>query len=122
MSCYLAELFKFTEEALNKMALFVKMPFVFTLVAALYPRLDRNGAEVKGVVETMLRVMKQAIKKYNALLLSGFGKFEVYSKQARKGRNPATGDSLMLSPRRVVVFRVSKKFRAVLNREGRQGA
>jgi integration host factor subunit alpha len=85
------------------------------VVAAIYPRLDRTGAEVKGIVEILLRLMKQAIKKDNSLLISGFGKFEAYTKRARKGRNPQTGDSLTLQARRVLVFRVSKTFRALLN-------
>jgi len=89
------------------------------VVAAIYPRLDRKGVEVKGIVETLLRLMKQAIKKDNSLLISGFGRFEAYAKLARKGRNPQTGDSLMLPPRRVLVFRVSKKFRTLLNRKDR---
>jgi len=61
--------------------------------------------------------MKQAIKKDNSLLISGFGRFEAYAKLARKGRNPVTGDGIILPPRRVLVFRVSKKFRALLNRK-----
>jgi len=91
------------------------------VVAAIYPRLNRKGAEVKGIVEILLRLMKQAIKKDNTLLISGFGKFEAYEKVARKGRNPQTGESLMLQARRVVVFRVSKKFRALLNEKTGNG-
>jgi len=85
------------------------------IVTAIYEKSDRTRADVKDVVEKLLRLMKHAMKKDNSLLISGFGKFEVYDKQARKGRNPMTGGSLTLPPRRVVVFRVSKKFRAALN-------
>jgi integration host factor subunit alpha len=41
------------------------------------------------------------------VLISGFGKFCVKEKKERKGRNPATGDDLMLAPRRVVTFQCS---------------
>ena len=56
-----------------------------------------------------------AIKKDNALLISGFGKFEAYDKASRKGRNPQTDEAITLPPRKVVVFRLSRKFRAELN-------
>lgn len=87
------------------------------IVDAIYEKTDRNRAEVKGVVETLLGIMKQAIKKDHALLISGFGKFEAYDKKARKGRNPQTDETITLPPRKVVVFRLSRKFRAELNGE-----
>ena len=87
------------------------------IVDAIYEKTDRNRAEVKGVVESLLRLMKQAIKKDHALLVSGFGKFEAYDKKARKGRNPQTNETITLPPRKVVVFRLSRKFRAELNQQ-----
>ena len=41
--------------------------------------------------------------------------FDAYDKRARKGRNPQTSNSIILPPRKVVVFRLSRKFRAELN-------
>lgn len=87
------------------------------IVESIYEKTDRNRAEVKGVVENLLLLMKQAIKKDHALLVSGFGKFEAYDKNARKGRNPQTDESITLPPRKVVVFRLSRKFRVELNGE-----
>jgi integration host factor subunit alpha len=55
------------------------------------------------------------VKKDHALLISGFGKFEAYDKRARKGRNPQTSQTITLPPRKVVVFRLSRKFRSELN-------
>ncbi len=87
------------------------------IVEAIYEKTEKNRTDVKNTVETLLLLMKQAIKKDHALLVSGFGKFEAYSKQARKGRNPQTDESITLPPRKVVVFRLSRKFRAELNGE-----
>jgi integration host factor subunit alpha len=87
------------------------------IVDSIYEKNDRNRAEVKNIVETLLKLMKQAIKKDHALLISGFGKFEAYDKKARKGRNPQTDETITLPPRKVVVFRVSRKFRAELNQQ-----
>lgn len=85
------------------------------IVDSIYEKSDRNRAEVKNVVETLLKIMKQSVKKDHALLISGFGKFEAYDKKARKGRNPQTDETIILPPRKVVVFRVSRKFRSELN-------
>ncbi|WP_319582363.1 integration host factor subunit alpha [Pseudodesulfovibrio sp. 5S69] len=85
------------------------------IVDYIYERTDKNRAEIKDLVETILEVMKKSIKKDHALLISGFGKFEAYDKRARKGRNPQTTQTITLPPRKVVVFRLSRKFRAELN-------
>jgi integration host factor subunit alpha len=87
------------------------------IVEAIYEKTDKNRAEVKKLVEKLLTIMKQAVKKDRTLLISGFGKFEAYDKDARKGRNPKTDATITLPPRRVVVFRLSRKFRAELNGE-----
>ena len=49
------------------------------------------------------------------LLLSGFGKFNVRDKKPRRGRNPQTGDDLMLDARRVVTFKPSGTLRDKVN-------
>ena len=85
------------------------------IVDYIYERTDKNRAEIKDLVETILEIMKTAVKKDHALLISGFGKFEAYDKRARKGRNPQTSQTITLPPRKVVVFRLSRKFRAELN-------
>ncbi|CAM2061682.1 Integration host factor subunit alpha [Desulfovibrionales bacterium] len=87
------------------------------IVDAVYEKTNYNRAEVKNIIESLLRIMKQAIKKDQALLISGFGKFEVYDKLARKGRNPQTDETITLPPRKIVVFRLSRKFRFELNPE-----
>ena len=87
------------------------------IVEAVYEQTDRNRAEVKNIVESLLGLMKQAVKKDHSLLISGFGKLEAYDKNARKGRNPQTDEAITLPPRKVVVFRLSRKFRVELNGE-----
>jgi integration host factor subunit alpha len=53
------------------------------------------------------------------VLISGFGKFYVNEKRERKGRNPATGEDLILSPRRVVTFKCSGLLRDKINNSHR---
>lgn len=85
------------------------------IVSAVYEKVDRNHQDVKLIMENMLQIMKRAIKRDHSLLISGFGKFEIQEKSARKGRNPQTEERIMLLPRKVVAFKLSRKFRLEIN-------
>jgi integration host factor subunit alpha len=71
-------------------------------------------------VEAILGLMMKAIKKDRTMLVSGFGKFEVCNKKARRGRNPKTTESLTILPRKVVAFRLSGKLRGEMNPQERR--
>ena len=71
--------------------------------------------ESTEVVETLIEVIKSTLESGEDLLISGFGKFCVNEKNERRGRNPATGDEMMLKPRRVVTFRCSASLRDMIN-------
>ena len=66
-------------------------------------------------VEAFLRISKNSLINGSDLLLSGFGKFNVKDKTARKGRNPQTGEDLILDARRVVTFNPSGILREKVN-------
>ena len=68
------------------------------------------------IVETLLEIIKETLASGEDVLISGFGKFCVKEKNARKGRNPATGEDLMLAPRKVVTFKCSGKLRERIDR------
>jgi len=63
------------------------------------------------LVETLLETMKRTLESGEEILISGFGKFCVKQKKERKGRNPASGQDMMLAPRKVVTFKCSGKLR-----------
>lgn len=67
------------------------------------------------ITETLLEIMKTNLASGDDVLVSGFGKFCVKSKKERRGRNPATGQDMMLSPRKVVTFKCSGKLRNKIN-------
>jgi integration host factor subunit alpha len=67
------------------------------------------------IVETLINIIKSGLASSDDVLVSGFGKFCVKEKRARRGRNPATGEDMMLEPRRVVTFHCSGKLRKKLN-------
>jgi len=66
-------------------------------------------------VETILELIKSTLAAGEDVLISGFGKFCVKDKRERKGRNPATGEDMILRPRRVVTFKCTGKLRDRVN-------
>jgi integration host factor subunit alpha len=60
--------------------------------------------QAAAAVEGILEIIKSALAGGESVLIGGFGKFEVRDKNPRRGRNPQTGDDLMLDGRRVVTF------------------
>jgi integration host factor subunit alpha len=80
--------------------------------------MNRNGFTRKKSTETveiLLEIIKRSLESGEDVLISGFGKFCVKEKKERKGRNPATGEPMMLEPRKVVRFRCSGKLRDRIN-------
>jgi len=66
-------------------------------------------------VETVLVLIKRSLESGEDVLISGFGKFCVKEKAERRGRNPATGEDMILKPRRVITFKSSGKLRGKIN-------
>ena len=67
------------------------------------------------LVENLLELIKSQLESGEDVLVSGFGKFCVNEKRERRGRNPATGEDMMLRPRKVVTFKCSGKLRDRIN-------
>jgi len=67
------------------------------------------------LIEILLEQIKNTLGEGQDVLISGFGKFCVKQKKQRRGRNPATGDDMMLEQRRVVTFRCSHLLREKIN-------
>lgn len=67
------------------------------------------------IAETLLEIIKGTLASGEDVMISGFGKFCIREKKARKGRNPATGEDMMLDPRKVVTFKCSGKLRDRIN-------
>ena len=71
-----------------------------------------------GLVGSLFEIMKATLANGEDILISGFGKFCVKDKNDRRGRNPLTGEDMMLELRRVVKFRCSPALKQKLNGKG----
>ncbi len=74
-----------------------------------------NKPQATEAVETFLKITKDCLVDGEDVLLSGFGKFSVRQKKTRKGRNPQTGEEILLAARRVVTFKPSGILRDKIN-------
>lgn len=69
------------------------------------------------IIEILIETIKATLEKNCDVMISGFGKFCVKDKKARKGRNPATNEAMMLDKRKVVTFKCSGKLKEMVNGE-----
>ena len=79
---------------------------------------EQNGyTKVRSfeVVETLLEIIKSTLESGEDIMIRGFGKFRVKKKKERMGRNPATGEAMMLAPRKLLTFRCSGLLRDKIN-------
>lgn len=85
------------------------------LIHRVYQQNGLSKTQASEAVESFLAIVKRSLQEGEDLLLSGFGKFKVKQKKARRGRNPQTGDELIITPRKVVTFNSSKFLRNRIN-------
>ena len=85
------------------------------IVDAIHNELGFPKNRSAELVEILLEEIKSTLEKGEDVLISGFGKFCVKEKKARRGRNPATGDDMTLAQRQVVTFRCSHLLREKIN-------
>ena len=71
--------------------------------------------EAASLLNWILDLFKATLQKGEPLAIPKFGVFTVRKKAARRGRNPRTGEELMIAPRRIVLFRASPQFKAEVN-------
>ena len=67
--------------------------------------------ESADLVNTLFEIIRQTLESGEKVLISGVGKWSVRTKRERRGRNPQTGEPLMLAPRKVVAFKCASVLR-----------
>lgn len=86
-----------------------------TLIETLSDTFNQKPTQAKETVETLIEIIKSTLASGEDIMISGFGKFQVTEKSSRKGRNPATGESMLLTKRRVVTFKCAGKLKDRMN-------
>ena len=81
------------------------------LANTLFEQLGLNKREAKEFVELFFEKIRDSLESGESVKLSGFGGFSVRDKKSRPGRNPKTGEEVPVTPRRVVTYKASQKFK-----------
>jgi integration host factor subunit alpha len=87
------------------------------LADAVYAAIDIDKQKAAQIIEDYIEIIKDSLEAEGKVMLSGFGCYEVKSKPARRGRNPQTGDTIILRARKVVKFKPSQLLRKAINGE-----
>jgi integration host factor subunit alpha len=87
------------------------------IVETLFAKNVFTKGESAQVIETLFEIIKHTLEQREDVLITGFGKFCVSEKHQRRGRNPQTGEPILLPPRRVVTFKCSGILREKMNRD-----
>jgi integration host factor subunit alpha len=82
------------------------------LIESVYERVVSSKKETGESVEEVFAIVRDAQSRGQKVKISGFGTFAVNHKGARRGRNPQTGDSIIIGSRKVLSFKPSATLRA----------
>ena len=85
------------------------------IINSICTQLDLPKKKAADMLESLLELVEKTLESGEDVLISGFGKFCIKQKEERKGRNPATGQDLMLGSRKVVTFKCSPILRSKIN-------
>jgi integration host factor subunit alpha len=91
------------------------------LVSIVSEKSSFSRQESVQIVDQVFQILKETLERGEKVKISGFGNFITREKRARKGRNPKTGEELMISGRRVLTFKPSAMLRKVVNQENQIG-
>jgi len=87
------------------------------LIDCIYNQVELAKTKSAQLVDSLLEILKKTFENGEDIVISVFGKFWVKTKRERRGRNPVTGEDLMLAPRKVIVFICSGVLRDKVNRK-----
>ena len=85
------------------------------IVEKVYEKVGYSKKDVATVVEEIFSCIKEKLEYGEKVKISGFGNFTVRHKRARRGRNPQTGDEIMIDERKVMTFKASQLMKKAIN-------
>jgi integration host factor subunit beta len=90
------------------------------LIAVIAEKLKFPWARAEVLVDQVFEAMVEALMRGDGIEIRGFGSFTIRQYKAYEGRNPRTGETVQVKPKRLAFFKVGKELRERVN-NGRQG-
>lgn len=88
------------------------------LVMRFAERMQMEPDAVRAYVDTFLDVVLDTLGSGERIEIRGFGVFQIEERDGRKTRNPRTGESVMVGPKRSVRFKMGKELRERVREAG----
>ena len=85
------------------------------IVAAIADGLEVTRKDAERAVDTVFKMIGEALADGDKVVISGFGTFEVRTRVAREGRNPRTGETVKIPARTAVTIKAGSKLKDALN-------
>jgi integration host factor subunit alpha len=86
------------------------------LADRIYEKVGLSKKEAAEIIETLFTTMKSVLSEGESIKITGFGTFLVRKKGSRKGRNPKTGVEIEITQRKVITFKPSLQFKALVEK------
>ncbi len=86
------------------------------IIARIYEKGGFSNKQATDVVEATFEIIISCLEKGENVMISGFGRFVVRSKNPRRGRNPKTGEEIIIKGRRVLTFKASPILKETINK------
>ena len=87
----------------------------FDIIRNVNEQLGFSKKDSTTIVESVFEIIKDNLAQGEKIKISGFGNFVVKKKNARRGRNPQTGEEIEITSRKVLNFKASQVLRRALN-------
>lgn len=81
------------------------------LINIISRKTDMEFLKAKQLIDTFCDTIMSEVKQGNRVQISGFGTFELRNRKSKKGRNPQTGEQIVIPERAVPFFKPSKDFK-----------
>jgi integration host factor subunit alpha len=85
------------------------------IVERIYEKVGFSKKEASEIVESIFEIIKARLERGDKVKISGFGNFVVNLKRPRKGRNPQTGEEIIITGRKVLTFKASQVLKKTIN-------
>lgn len=85
------------------------------LISVVADKVNATKKEAEGMVNAVFEAIIEALKEDDKVVLTGFGTFEVHERAARTGRNPQTGEEILIEGGKAPVFKAAKSLKDEIN-------
>lgn len=81
------------------------------IVESVYQRVGLSKKESAEIVDEVFEIVRERLEQGDPVKISGFGNFNIRQKTPRRGRNPKTGEEILITARKVLTFKPSQILR-----------